>query len=382
MKKFSKHQGLSSLFLVFIIGVLLSLIVAILQFDSLLSTKRNAQTQRSQQAFFAAEGALYETIQHLRNDPFWPESFPDQTEYIIGEAKVKRTITKEDNQLKIDLSANVKGAKRRLIAGFVYSSGERSPLDIVMIIDRSGSMNGSPLSYAQEAAKKFLDIIEFEAADDYVSLVSYSDYASLDQSLTNQYFKIKNAVNHLNAGGMTNIGDALNKAGKELLENGREDSIKVIVLLSDGVANRTNPAIFTCESCSTWPCLDPNEVFDPADETDQKMGSCCTHFAVSQAQETKEAGFTIFSILLNNITYSDCGSSPGDIISTENLGRLTLLRASNESADQPLPETGERYVFYKETKNESELENIYEEIAHAITSPEFFEYQEALPEAE
>lgn len=117
-----------------------------------------------------------------------------------------------------------------------------NPTDIVLVLDRSGSMAGVPLAALKEGADSFIDIIQ-QATDDgsgsgnlgsgtRMGVVSFSSTAVADTSLTVSVAELKEAVNALTAGGSTNHGDAFAKA-TQLLETGVNPA-KVMVLFTDG----------------------------------------------------------------------------------------------------------------------------------------------------
>ena len=120
------------------------------------------------------------------------------------------------------------------------------PLDVMLIIDISGSMNDrlpgdikTKIEGAKEAAKLFID--QLNESRDQVGLVSFHDHAHLESQLTNDSETVKTAINSLTAGGYTNIGGGINTSAIELQDYGRiEESVWAMVLLSDGKANRPN----------------------------------------------------------------------------------------------------------------------------------------------
>ncbi|MCC7554933.1 MAG: VWA domain-containing protein [Methanoculleus marisnigri] len=111
------------------------------------------------------------------------------------------------------------------------------PIDVVLVIDRSGSMTGADVSptrmaAAKAAANDFVD--QMDAGRDRVALVSFAFDATLDQGLTDDPDEIKGAINSLSADGATNMRMAYYTAIKYLKENGRPDAVKAVILMGDG----------------------------------------------------------------------------------------------------------------------------------------------------
>lgn len=116
-----------------------------------------------------------------------------------------------------------------------------NPTDIVLVLDRSGSMTGAPLANVKTGADTFIDIID-EATDgsqdgaigsgSRIGIVSFSDTAAADTQLITSVAALKSAVNGLNAGGSTNHADAFAKA-VQLFEPASPNA-RVIVMFTDG----------------------------------------------------------------------------------------------------------------------------------------------------
>ncbi|MBQ8356579.1 MAG: VWA domain-containing protein [Clostridia bacterium] len=116
-----------------------------------------------------------------------------------------------------------------------------NPTDIVLILDRSGSMAGSPLANLKNGAKKFIDIID-EATDSNrdgqigygsrIGIVSFDGTATKDTELITSVADLNAAVNALSANGSTNHADAFTKA-LELFDPASTNA-KVMVMFTDG----------------------------------------------------------------------------------------------------------------------------------------------------
>lgn len=116
-----------------------------------------------------------------------------------------------------------------------------NPTDIVMILDRSGSMAGSPLANLKNGAKKFIDIIEEStggaqsgqiSGGSHIGIVSFADTATQDTQLITSVDDLKDAVDSLDAGGSTNHADAFTKA-VELFDPSSQNA-KVMIMFTDG----------------------------------------------------------------------------------------------------------------------------------------------------
>lgn len=115
------------------------------------------------------------------------------------------------------------------------------PTDIVLVLDRSGSMAGTPLASMKLGAKTFIDIIAEAtggAADgeikggSRIGVVSFANSAVENAPLSTSADALKNAVDLLAAGGQTNHAAAFAK-GAELLESSTANT-RVMVLFTDG----------------------------------------------------------------------------------------------------------------------------------------------------
>ncbi len=188
--------------------------------------------------------------------------------------------------------------------------GEK-PLDVMLVLDRTGSMcttpSGAPdpactdLNNARDGMKTFLELMDpgldhvglavlppatslsarcatptsasyNSTSSPYVIVPLSSDY--LSGGALNDHSTLVSAIDCVQAGGSTSYATALEKAQQELVSEGRPGVDKIIVILSDGAAN-TGPTYYPAgSSYRTQPC----------------------HQGIASAQQIDAAGTTVFSI--------------------------------------------------------------------------------------
>ncbi len=126
------------------------------------------------------------------------------------------------------------------------TKSERRPLNLSLVIDRSGSMAGVPLKNAVRAASALVDQL---LPTDTLSVVVYDDQVQTiltPQAVTNKD-TVKAALTAIRPGGTTNLSGGWLKGCEHALSGGSEDSVRRVLLLTDGQANAgvTDPQILT-----------------------------------------------------------------------------------------------------------------------------------------
>lgn len=115
-------------------------------------------------------------------------------------------------------------------------AGTETQADIVLIIDRSGSMAGkdppTKLDKAKEAADGF--VRRLDLARHRVALVSFETINSLDQPLTGDLAAITGAIAAVQPSGSTDIAGATERALRHLRASGRPSAVPVILMMTDG----------------------------------------------------------------------------------------------------------------------------------------------------
>jgi Ca-activated chloride channel family protein len=133
------------------------------------------------------------------------------------------------------LDANQTSTQRQLeiaIAAVSEGKKERLPLNLCLVLDRSGSMEGKPLSTVKQAA---IALIEKLNPGDRISVVAFDHQAKVivtNQEISN-LTQIKNQIQSLKADGGTAIDEGL-KLGMEEIAKGKTRRVSQILLLTDG----------------------------------------------------------------------------------------------------------------------------------------------------
>jgi tight adherence protein B len=103
-----------------------------------------------------------------------------------------------------------------------------SSLEILLVVDTSGSMKGAPIEAARAAATEFLSVVP---ADLRVGVVAFGTQPSLVAGPTTDRDQLASRVAELTASGETALYDAVTFAATQFTADSQE---RAIVLLSDG----------------------------------------------------------------------------------------------------------------------------------------------------
>merc|ERR1719265_653286 len=126
----------------------------------------------------------------------------------------------------------------------VSAETQRQPMDIVCVLDVSGSMTGQKLRLVQDAVRF---VIEQAEPADRISLVSFNDRAERPLRLRKMNAEGKNeasvATLRLSAGGGTSIAAGLDVAISVMEQRRQCNKVSAILLLTDGQDGSTRPRI-------------------------------------------------------------------------------------------------------------------------------------------
>jgi tight adherence protein B len=105
---------------------------------------------------------------------------------------------------------------------------ERGPIDVVLLLDTSGSMKGRPLADAKSAALRFVDSMK---ADDRIAIVAFSSQPEVVQGFTSDRQALEGKISGLAATGSTALYDGLVEAAS--LAGRSSAGQRYVVALSD-----------------------------------------------------------------------------------------------------------------------------------------------------
>jgi Mg-chelatase subunit ChlD len=110
--------------------------------------------------------------------------------------------------------------------------------DVVLVVDRSGSMRGQKFTDLQAAVGTFTATLNGTPVDEVVGLASYSTSGRIDVAMTENLSEIDAAMAAMTATGMTSISDGM-EHGRQIMENSRSSRYveKTMIVMTDGIHN-------------------------------------------------------------------------------------------------------------------------------------------------
>jgi len=114
--------------------------------------------------------------------------------------------------------------------------GARAPINVAIVLDRSGSMQGDKIQQAREAAIGALDMLN---SNDIVSIIAYDSDVNVLVPATKLTDKehVANIIRAIQPGGNTALFGGVSKGAAEVRKFMDDKHVNRVILLSDGLAN-------------------------------------------------------------------------------------------------------------------------------------------------
>jgi Ca-activated chloride channel family protein len=124
------------------------------------------------------------------------------------------------------------------------TNAPRPPINLALVVDTSGSMQGDPISDARAASLALLDMLRPE---DRLAVIAFHSETEILLPSTRlggaDTSELRERIGGMRAQGTTDLAGGLQKGLEELVRNFEPEGINRLVLLSDGVPNDASPVL-------------------------------------------------------------------------------------------------------------------------------------------
>lgn len=159
----------------------------------------------------------------------------------LGKIQILNVVSDDDDMVTLDIA--IPGSLGELtpsasnfglaVNGQLFNEFSVRPVstavDVVVVIDTSGSMNGGALTAAKQAASSFVERLP---ADSRVGVIGFGETATVFNAPTADRATVQANISGLEAGGETALWDGLVEAAEMASQSG--NALPYIVVLSDG----------------------------------------------------------------------------------------------------------------------------------------------------
>lgn len=160
---------------------------------------------------------------------------PETFQAVAGE--VLAVYTALDNRYKLVGSDDPNYLLIDVQAGKMSRQQERIPLNICMVIDKSGSMQQE--NKLENVKKAALFVVDHLKPSDYFSVITYDThvYNTIPATRAESKEALKSAISEIVSGSSTNLSGGLMEGYAQVLANQKSGMVNRVLLLSDGLAN-------------------------------------------------------------------------------------------------------------------------------------------------
>lgn len=120
-------------------------------------------------------------------------------------------------------------------------NARRPPINLALVVDTSGSMEGDPIHHARDAS---LSLLETLRPQDRLSVVAFHSEAELLLESTQlegaDLAALRERIGRMEAAGTTDLGGGLQMGLEQLVRHFEADGVNRLVLLGDGVPNEAS----------------------------------------------------------------------------------------------------------------------------------------------
>jgi len=123
------------------------------------------------------------------------------------------------------------------LTGFKLAhAADRTPVNVAIVLDRSGSMSGQKIAQAKNAAVRAIERLN---SNDIVSIITYQSTVDVLVPATKltDVEQIREKIASIEAGGSTALFAGVSKGAAELRKFVDKNRVNRVILLSDGLAN-------------------------------------------------------------------------------------------------------------------------------------------------
>ncbi|MEI7576154.1 MAG: VWA domain-containing protein [Armatimonadota bacterium] len=142
-----------------------------------------------------------------------------------------RTVTMANGPAREQFLLELRAGGGETFGGVV--GGGRTPMNLCLVIDRSGSMEGQPLEYVKQACTHVVDLL---MPTDVLSIVTFEEVVEVlmpPQQVTNKDM-VKAGIARLAAGNTTNLYDGISLAMQQVSQFIETNRATRMIVLTDG----------------------------------------------------------------------------------------------------------------------------------------------------